>query len=117
MSDEPGTGETSDTGPTAAEVDARVDGIDKKLDLLLEKFGSGDRGGQAPAAAAGPKPTSVAEEIRDQLARAKAEDDKASAEKGTADRLAAAEAKLTELAEKPPEAPVGKVARALFGRS
>jgi hypothetical protein len=112
---------TGDGTPSTEELSAKVDGLDAKLDALIERFGSAERGARDAAGQRTEdrlnRPTTVAEEIRQQLAEAKAQAAKEDAEKGTADRLAATEAKLAELSEKPPEAPVGRVARALFGRS
>jgi hypothetical protein len=57
----------------------------------------------------------VAEQVKAELARARAEDAAASRDKSTGDRLAAAEAAVKALTEKPPEPPQRPIERLLYG--
>jgi hypothetical protein len=86
---------------------ARVDGLEKKIDDVLEAI----RGRKDPPAGPGPadQPGSVADEIARALderdAREKATRDKADGES----RIKGLEDKIAGLAEQPPEPPVRKV--------
>jgi hypothetical protein len=113
-----GTETTAETGPTTAELDSKVNALDSKVDMILDKL-SGSRD-QAHTAAQQhtedrlDRPSTVAEEIRQQLAAQRAADERAAAEKGAADRLAAVEAKVTGMAEQAPE-PITRRVEKLMG--
>lgn len=102
-----GTETTEEAAPSTAELDAKVTGLESKVDLILDKLSGAT--GQAHDTAQQhtedrlDRPTTIAEEIRGQLAAQRAADEKTAAEKGQADRLAAVEATVTGLAEKAPE--------------
>lgn len=104
---------TEDTAPSTAELDAKVTGLESKVDLILDKLsGKTDQAHDAAQQHTEDRldrPSSIAQEIRDQLAAQRAADEKAAAEKGQADRLAAVEQKITGLAEQAPEPIVRKV--------
>lgn len=109
---------TGETTPTPAELDAKVTGLESKVDLILDKL-SGTTGQAHDAAQQHTeerldRPTTIAEEIRGQLAAQRAADEKAAAEKGQADRLAAVEQTVTGLAEKAPE-PLARKVEKLMG--
>jgi hypothetical protein len=77
--------------------------LSEKLDQILGIVGGG--GGEADAHPQEPTGgANVAHEIRAQLDERDRKNRAEAAEKAAADRLAAAEAKIAELAEKPPEA-------------
>ena len=105
--------ETETTGPTVAEVAARQDGLEAKVDNILEVLGKGESRARADAEQHTEdrldRPTTVAEEIRQQLADAKAAEAADAEKRGSADRLAALEAKVTGMTEQTPEAPVRRV--------
>ena len=105
--------ETETTGPTVAEVAARQDGLEAKVDKILEVLGKGESRAHADAEKHTEdrldRPTTVAEEIRQQLADAKAAAAADAEKRGSADRLAALEAKVTGMTEQTPEAPVRRV--------
>jgi hypothetical protein len=112
------TAET-ETGPSTAELAGRIDGIESKLDVLIDKL-SGKKD-QAHAAAQEhteerlDRPSTIAEEIRAQL-EAQRQADAADAEKRShADRLAAVEEKVTGMTEKTPETPPRRVERMMWG--
>lgn len=112
--------ETTETGPTTAELDAKVTGLESKVDLILDRLGGGER--QAHAAAQQhtedrlDRPTSIADEIRAQLDVRKAADARAASEQNAADRLAAVESAVTGMAEKVPETPVRRVEKLMGWR-
>lgn len=85
-------------------LEAGQETLSGKLDAILDRLGGGQDGKPAGPPAPEGGGGNVAAEIRQQLEE---RDRKARAEadsKSTADRLAAAETKLAELAEKPPQA-------------
>jgi hypothetical protein len=101
--------EQQETPPAGEGLDARVGALETgqetmsgKIDRILNLISGGDKT-EAHAEETTGAPENVAEEIRAQLtardAKAKADAD----EQARTDRLAAAEAKIAELAEKPPE--------------
>ena len=102
-------------GPSNAELEQRVSGVESKLDLILEKLSGG---GTVPATGdpdppAGPG--SIAEQIRAQLA----ERDKAAASKADADaaehRIKTVEERLEGMAERTPQPPERRVERMMWG--
>lgn len=105
--------ETESTGPTVAEVAARQDDLEAKVDKILEVLGKGESRAHADAQQHTEdrldRPATVAEEIRQQLADAKAAEAADAEKRGSADRLAALEAKVTGMTEQTPEAPVRRV--------
>lgn len=111
--------DTSDA-PSNAELAGRVDGLESKLDMILDRISGTE--GQAHAAAQQhtedrlDRPSSIADEIRQQLAEQQRQQ-RADAEKqGTSDRLAAVESSLAGMAEKVPEAPVRRVEKVMGWR-
>jgi uncharacterized protein YukE len=114
------TGTETDTAPSTAELAGRIDGIESKLDLLIDKIGG--KKDEAHAAAQQhtedrlDRPSSIAEEIRAQIAAAKAAEAADAEKRGQADRLAAVEAAVTGMAEKAPEAPLRRVEKLMGWR-
>ena len=116
------TDETTDTtedAPSIDELEQRVSGVESKLDLILDKL-SGTRD-HAHADAEQhtedrlDRPSSIAEQIRAQLAERQAADASEAEKRGHADRLAAVEERLSGMAEKPPEDPLRPVTRFIWG--
>jgi hypothetical protein len=112
MADDDTTAETETSGPTTAELAARQDSLEGKLDQILSIIGKGE--GEAHDAAQEHEekkldaPTSVADEIRRQL-----EDrDRAKSEQ---DWKAGVEQKLATVSEQKPETPVRKIERVMWG--
>ena len=110
--------QAQDTGPSNAELAGRVDGLESKLDLVLEKLG----GVRSDAHAAAQqhteerldRPSTIAEEIRAQLDAQRAADADAASKQSSADRLAAVEERLSGMQEKTPETPPRRVEK-IFG--
>lgn len=103
-----------ETGPTTAELAARQDAVEGKLDQILAVLGKHD----PPKAGAEPKepPTSVAEEIRAQLDE---RDRKAAADKTAADADAwrkGVDEKLAGMGEQAPEPPVRRIEKIMGWR-
>lgn len=98
---------TEDTAPSNAELARRVDAQDSKLDMILDKISGATS--QAHAAAQQhtedrlDRPSTVAEEIRKQLADQRARDEADAEKRGQAERVASLEAKVTGMAEQAPE--------------
>ena len=112
MAPEPETTETETSGPTTAELAARQDSLEGKVDQILGIIGKGEGEAQQAAQEHEEKkldaPTSVAEEIRRQL-----EDrDRAKSEQ---DWKAGVEQKLATVPEQKPETPVRKIERVMWG--
>lgn len=119
---QPPAGQPPAGEPTVKQLADRQERVESKLDQVIGLLQGGER--QAHDAAARHQeaklnaPTDVAEEVRRQIA----ERDQAQASAAAADQAAAAaqswqqgvDAKLAELTEKTPEAPVRRVER-LFG--
>jgi hypothetical protein len=100
-------------------VEERLDGQDSKLDQILSQLGQALTGGRKaepePKAEAG-RPADIAEQVRQELERAKAEDasERAAAqEKSEAQELKDRVAKLTE---KTPESPQPRRERVMWGK-
>ena len=112
--------DTEDTGPTTAELAARIDAQDSKLDTILDKLGGIT--GQAHAAAQQhtedrlDRPSTIAEEIRAQLEAQRTADEAAAEKRGSAERLAAMEERLAGMQEKIPETPPRRVEKILGWR-
>lgn len=109
--------ETEETGPTTAELAARVDGIDSKLDTVLAAItGKKDGDPKPPAEPGREEPTSVADEIRRQLEQ---RDAKQAGEKDAADQeawKASVTKTLGDLTEQKPEPPQRAVEKLMWGR-
>jgi hypothetical protein len=112
MADDDTTTETETSGPTTAELAARQDSLEGKLDQILGIIGKGEGEAQGKAeeheAAKLDEPTSVADEIRRQLEdrdRAKANED----------WKAGVDQKLATVPEQKPETPVRKIERVMWG--
>ena len=115
------TEQVSDSdGPTTAELDAKVNALDSKLDRIIDMFGGAE--GKAHDAAQQhtedrlDRPSSIADEIRAQLAEQRARETADAEKRGAADRLAAVEAAVTGMAEKTPEAPLRRVEKVMGWR-
>lgn len=109
-----------ESAPSNAELAGRVDALDSKLDMILGKL-SGTRD-QARAAAEErteehlDRPSSIAEEIRQQLAAQRARAD--AEERGKADIAwrKNVDERLSGMAEKTPEAPLRRVEKIMGWR-
>ena len=113
--------ETTETAaPSNTELAGRIDGLESKLDVLIDKLSGKED--QAHAAAEKhtedrlDRPSTIAEQIREQLAEAKAREAADAEKRGHADRLAAVEQKLEGMAEKTPEAPQRRIEKILGWR-
>jgi len=113
--------ETAETAaPSNTELAGRIDGIETKLDTLIDKLSGKE--GQAHAAAEQhtedrlDRPSTIAEQIREQLAEAKAREAADAEKRGQAERLAAVEQRVTDMAEKTPEAPQRRIEKILGWR-
>ena len=102
-------------GPSNAELEQRVSGVESKLDLILDKLSGSSSTPQAPAADPPAGPGSIAEQIRAQLA----ERDKASADQASADaaeqRVKTIEDRLEGMAERTPQPPERRIERMMWG--
>ena len=104
-----------ETGPTTAELAARQDALDGKLDQILSVLGK-QPDAKEPAADAKEPPTTVAEEIRAQLDE---RDRKKAAEQSAADADAwrkGVDEKLAGMAEQAPEPPVRRIEKLMGWR-
>ena len=113
--------ETTETAaPSNTELAGRIDGLESKLDVLIDKLSGKE--GQAHAAAEQhtedrlDRPSTIAEQIREQLAEAKAREAADAEKRGQAERLAAVEQRVTDMAEKTPEAPQRRIEKILGWR-
>ena len=104
--------ETPAEAPPDAGVEQRVDSLESKVDKILGIL-SADGSDEQEQPATQPD-TNIAHEIRAQLEERDAKARADAAEQGKADRLAAAEAKIAELAEKPP-APMPRRVERIMG--
>ena len=105
-----------ETGPTAAELAARQDTLDGKLDQILAVLRKQPATAKEPAGQEKDPPTSVAEEIRAQLDE---RDRKAAADKAAADGDAwrkGVDEKLAGMAEQAPEPPVRRIEKIMGWR-
>lgn len=113
---------TTDTNPPAGGDGPRLD----RLEQQIGQIGAAVQqllNGNTPARSAGRSVVNdrlnteadVADQVKAELTRARAEDEQASHNKSTADRLAAAEAAVKALTEKPPEPPQRPIERLLYG--
>jgi len=112
--------ETGESAPSNAELAGRVDQLDSKLDRIIDLFGqrkdSVHEHAEQHTQERLDRPSTVAEEIRTQLAEARAKD-QAAADKAAAEgRLGAVEANVAELREKKPEAPLRRVEKIMGWR-
>ena len=104
---------TEDAAPTTAELAGRVDALDSKLDMILDKI-SGTTSTAHDAAQQHTedrldRPSTIADEIRQQLAQRDAEAAAAAEKQGVTAKLADLEAKVTGMGEHRPGAPVRRV--------
>jgi len=119
MADDTGTTETETSGPTTAELAARQDTVEGKLDKILEVLGKGE--GKAQGAAAEHErtqlnePTSVADEIRRQLEERDAADQAKKKDETDQEWRNGVDAKLGGLTEKTPEPPRRKIEKIMWG--
>jgi hypothetical protein len=114
------SGEGQEAGPTVAEVAERQNSLEAKVDLILDKLGGKE--GQAHAAAQQhtekrlDESSTIAEQVRKQIADQKAAEAADAEKRGQADRLAAVEARVSGMAEAPPEAPQRRIEKILGWR-
>ena len=102
------------------EQDQRISHLEQGIDRILEVLGKGE--GKAHQRAEEhtedrlDRPSTIAEQIREQLAEAKAREAADAEKRGQAERLAAVEQKVTDMAEKTPEAPQRRIEKILGWR-
>jgi len=119
--------ETADTTEAEAgrikslqEQDERISHLEQAIDRILEVLGKGE--GKAHQRAEEhtedrlDRPSTIAEQIREQLAEAKAREAADAEKRGQAERLAAVEQRVTDMAEKTPEAPQRRIEKILGWR-
>ena len=102
--------------PAETGVEQRVDSLESKVDKILGILGSKPKDEELDAEQQAGGGTNIAHEIRAQLEERDAKARADAAEQGKADRLAAAEAKIAELTEKPPEPMPRRVERIMGWR-
>jgi len=113
------TATEQDAGPTVAEVAERQNSLEAKVDKILDVLGS--KKDDAHAAAEQhtedrlDRPSTIAEQVRQQLEEEKAREAADAEKRGDKERLAAVEAKVTGMAEATPESPVRRVERFMWG--
>jgi hypothetical protein len=118
MSDTEETAEA--TAPSNSELDARIDGINAKLDVLIDKLGT--RKDAAHAAAEEhtedrlDRPSNIAEQIRAQLEHQRAADADAAKKLDGAERLAALEERVSGMTEQVPEPPQRRIEKRMGWR-
>ena len=111
---QPDTSLDTRVGKLEAGQDSLTAKIDDILGILKGSGGDGDGdGGHEEQATGG---TNIAHEIRAQLDDAERKRAAQERDKAHGDRLAGLEAKITEMSEKPPEAPVKRSTRMMWGR-
>ena len=91
-------------------------GIDKILDVLGKGEGKAHEQAQQHTEDRLDRPSTIAEQIREQLAEAKARETADAEKRGQAERLAAVEQRVTDMAEKTPEAPQRRIEKILGWR-
>jgi uncharacterized protein YceH (UPF0502 family) len=101
------------TAPAAADASSRIDGLERKVDAIIDRLGQLVGGAHKDATATTQarldEPGSVAEEVRRELARAKQEEIANESEAERKARLEALEDKVVKLTEKTPEPPPRRV--------
>jgi hypothetical protein len=115
-----GGGEDQALSDRVGQLETGQQGLTDKVDKILGILdGGGKGGGHAPDATADAdgagNPASVAHEIRQQLDAAEARRRRDEAEAAKDGRLAAAEAKIAELSEKPPAPLPRRVTKVTWG--
>jgi hypothetical protein len=119
--EDPPAGETGEAAaPSNAELAARVDGLAGQLDIILDKLGGAETkahdAAQQHTEDRLDRPTSMAEEIRAQLAERDKADAAAKQAKDDADWRASVDGRLAGMAEHAPEPPARKIERVMWGR-
>jgi hypothetical protein len=115
--EEPGQGQDSaPAGDRVGRLEARQDSIEGKVDQILGILGGSKAGGESAHAPEGTGGGNVAAEIRAQLDERAARQAEADKQKAAGDRIGALEARVSELAEKPPQ-PVTRRVEKLMGWS
>lgn len=118
MTDQPD--ETEGSAPSNAELASRVDGLDSKLDRLIDMFGA--KRDEAHGVAQQhteerlDRPSTVAEEIRAQFAALRASDEAAAAANADADWRKGVTETLAGLTEQQPEPPQRRVEKLMGWR-
>jgi hypothetical protein len=106
--------------PTSTELATRIDGLESKLDLVISRLGGAKD--QAHAAAEQhtedrlDRPSTIAEEIRQQLDAQRAADADAAERRTSGERLAALEDRIKNMAEQTPQPPERKIEKILGWR-
>jgi hypothetical protein len=120
VADEPDTEPAETTEPSTAELSGRIDGIESKLDLLIDKLGGkkdeAHNAAQQHTQDRLERPSNVAEEFRRQYAEQKAAEAADAEKRGQADRLAAVEAAVTGMIEHAPEPPQRRIEKMMGWR-
>ena len=91
-------------------------GIEKILDVLGKGEGKAHEHAEQHTEDRLDRPSTIAEQIREQLAEAKAREAADAEKRGHAERLAAVEQRVTDMAEKTPEAPQRRIEKILGWR-
>src|SRR5215472_91191 len=113
--------ETAETGaPTNAELDQRINSLDSKIDTILDKLGGARDSAHEHAAEHTAerldRPTSIADEIRQQLAAQRAKDETDAAGKADQEWKQGVNDTLAGLQEKIPEPPQRRIEKVMGWR-
>lgn len=111
---------TEESAPTNAELDAKVNALDSKLDMILGKL-SGTKDDAHTAAAEHTedrlnRPSNIADEIRQQLDEQRARDAASAREQADSEWRKGVDEQLAGMAEKTPEAPLRRVEKIMGWR-
>ena len=120
MADEPPETQTEDAAPDNAELAGRVNALDSKVDKILEVLGRRKDDVHDDAAQHTQdrldRPSTVAEEIRAQLEAQRTADAADAEKRGQADWRSGVDAKLAEMTEQAPDAPMRRVEKIMGWR-
>ncbi len=114
--DPPADPPAQNTGPTVEQLAERQDTLDGKLDQILTILGKKDGAPASAGTSESTASTSIADEIRQQFEE---RDRKAAADKdkaGQGEWRTSVDARLAELAEKPPESPARRAEKIMGWR-
>lgn len=107
-------------GPTLAELAARQDTLDGKLDQILTALGKGERGAQGKAQEARTAeldaPTNIAEEIRAQFAERDRRESASKSATELAEWRKSVDSALTGMREQQPEPPARRIEKVMGWR-
>ena len=120
MTTDASTGTTQTQEPTNTELAGRIDGLNAKLDAVIDKLGSARDQAHADAQQHTEdrldRPSTIADEIRQQLEAQRAADAETAEKRGQADRLAAVEDRLKGMTEQAPQPPERRIEKFLGWR-